>query len=135
MNLPVISLQPDGSKVKEKVTISPFVLPREDEFSSTAVWKDASGPKNWNQQQGFYFYRNNRMLQAGGWSRLRSVDEHTKLLRVAVDFPSELDRSFSITSQKCAPEFLMKSVKKYRLMSAYGPRLPAPLRQKITRKI
>jgi hypothetical protein len=100
MNLPIISLQPDGSKIKDKVSISPFVLPREEEFSSATAWKDASGPKNWNQQQGFYFYRNNRMLQAGGWSRLRSVDEHTKLLRVAVDFSSELDRSFQINITK-----------------------------------
>ena len=100
LKLPVVSVDPDGSKLRGNVTISPFVLPREDEFSSPAAWRDASGPRGWNQQQGLYFYRNNRLLQAGGWSRLRSVDEHTKLLRVAVDFPGDLDNEFSINVTK-----------------------------------
>lgn len=90
----------DGSESGESVTVSPFVLPREDEFSSREAWKDASGPRNWNQQQGFYFYRNNRLLQAGGWSYMRAVDEHTKLLRVAVDFSRDLDRAFAINITK-----------------------------------
>jgi hypothetical protein len=90
----------DGAILPEPVTLTPFVLPREDEFSTPGAWKLASGPTNWNQQQGFYFYRNNRLLQAGGWSWLRSPDEHTKLLRVAVDFPSGLDRAFAINITK-----------------------------------
>ncbi|MDE1874541.1 MAG: ATP-binding protein [Patescibacteria group bacterium] len=100
IKLPVVSVDPDGSKLRGNVTVSPFVLPREDEFSSSVIWRDASGPKGWNQQQGLYFYRNNRLLQAGGWSYLRSVDEHTKLLRVAIDFSSELDGAFSINITK-----------------------------------
>lgn len=100
LRIPVISMEPDGSKLKDTVTVSPFVLPRDDEFSSPVAWREASGPKNWNQQQGFYFYRNNRLLQSGGWNRIRTVDEHTKLLRVAVDFPDELDRAFSINITK-----------------------------------
>lgn len=100
LGLDVITLDPDGLKAKESITISPFVLPREDEFSTPAAWKAASGPKNWNQQQGLYFYRNNRLLQAGGWSYLRAVDEHTKLLRVAIDFPGVLDRAFQINVTK-----------------------------------
>jgi len=98
--LPVVSIDPDGSKLRGTVVISPFILPREDEFSSPAVCRDASGPRGWNQQQGFYFYRNNRLLQAGGWSYLRTPDEHTKLLRVAVDFSSDLDAAFSINITK-----------------------------------
>lgn len=100
LKMNVVSQEPDGSKLKEDVIVTPFVLPREDEFSSGEAWKEASGPKNWNQHQGFYFYRNNRLLQAGGWNRIRAVDEHTKLLRVAVDFPGELDRVFSINITK-----------------------------------
>jgi len=89
-----------GEALSGRVTISPFILPREDEFSSPQRWKAAAGPRNWNQQQGFYFYRNNRLLQAGGWSFLRAVDEHTKLLRVAVHFTGELDQSFSLNVTK-----------------------------------
>ena len=89
-----------GEAMKGDVTISPFVLPREDEFSTPQRQKAAAGPRNWNQQQGFYFYRNNRLLQAGGWSWLRAVDEHTKLLRVAVHFDGELDHAFSLNVTK-----------------------------------
>lgn len=98
--LSVVSTDPDGSKLRGNVIVSPFVLPPEEEFSSPVIWRDASGPRGWNQQQGFYFYRNNRLLQAGGWSYLRSVDEHTKLLRVAVDFSGDLDAAFSINITK-----------------------------------
>jgi hypothetical protein len=97
INIPLASRHGDGTS---SVTISPFILPREDEFSSHNAWKEASGPRNWNAQQGFYFYRNHRLLQAGGWSNLRAPDEHTKLLRVAVHFTRDLDQSFAINVTK-----------------------------------
>lgn len=100
LRLPIIITEPDGSKLEEIVTISPFVLPHQNEFSSYLAWKEASGQKNWNHMQGFYFYRNSRLLQVGGWNRIKSADEHTKLLRVAVDFPGELDRTFAINITK-----------------------------------
>ncbi len=100
IHLPVNSVNIDGVESEKQVIISPFILPREDEFSSGSAWKNSAGPKNWNQQQGLYFYRNGRLLQAGGWSRLRTPDEHTKLLRIAVDFPSELDKAFQVNITK-----------------------------------
>ena len=100
IKLPIAFIDSDGSKIKDSITLSPFVLPREDEFSDRLAWSEASGPKKWNQQQGFYFYRNSRLLKAGGWSGLRSVDEHTKLLRVGIDFSSYLDRAFAINITK-----------------------------------
>ncbi|MGK0555777.1 ATP-binding protein [Bordetella bronchiseptica] len=39
-----------------------------------------------NDAQGFYFYRLNRLIKWGGWEELFAKDEHTKLLRVAIDF-------------------------------------------------
>jgi Histidine kinase-, DNA gyrase B-, and HSP90-like ATPase len=103
--LPVsLAVSPD-EEVTGSITIRAFVLPKEDEFSSQAAWHDAAGPRQWNQQQGFYFYRNDRLLQAGGWSRLRAPDEHTKLLRVAVHFPKLLDRAFEINITKMRARF------------------------------
>lgn len=97
MNIPVAMRH---GETTGNVIISPFILPREDEFSSPKAWKEASGPRNWNWQQGFYFYRNHRLLQAGGWSNLRAPDEHTKLLRVAVHFNRDLDQPFAINVTK-----------------------------------
>lgn len=83
-----------------EVVIEPFVLPHQDDFSSPDAFRAATGPANWNQQQGFYIYRAGRMIQSGGWSNLRAPDEHTKLARVAVRFLPALDEAFKINVAK-----------------------------------
>jgi hypothetical protein len=40
------------------------------------------------------------MIQSGGWSRLRTLDEHTKLARISVDFNSPLDARFELNVSK-----------------------------------
>lgn len=82
------------------VTFDPWVLPARDRFSVEAEFNRMSGPAKWNQQQGFYIYRANRMIQSGGWSRMRAPDEHTKLARVSLDFYPELDPAFGINIAK-----------------------------------
>lgn len=82
------------------VTFDPWVLPAKDRFSTEAEFNRLSGPAKWNQQQGFYIYRANRMIQSGGWSRMRAPDEHTKLARVSLDFYPELDPAFGINIAK-----------------------------------
>jgi hypothetical protein len=82
------------------LTIEPFILPSQERFSSSAAHLAASGPKRWNHQQGFYFYRNDRLIQAGGWNRLRTMDEHTKLARIAVDLPTGVDELFRVNVTK-----------------------------------
>lgn len=82
------------------VLIEPAILPAQSEFSTLDSFKAAGGPLGWNLQQGFYFYRGGRMIQSGGWSRMRAPDEHTKLARIAVHFPSELDDAFKVNVAK-----------------------------------
>src|SRR5207248_41895 len=59
-----------------------------------------SGPLKWNRQQGFYIYRSDRMIQSGGWCGLRTLDEHTKLARIALRFKPRLDEAFKINVAK-----------------------------------
>lgn len=82
------------------VIFEPYVLPPKENFSSVDEFRRASGPQNWNQQQGFYFYRQNRLIQSGGWSKIRVIDEHTKLARVAISFSPDLDEAFKINVAK-----------------------------------
>ena len=82
------------------VHVRPYVLPDKSEFSDSAAWQRASGPLKWNRQQGLYIYRANRLIQWGGWSRMRTIDEHSKLSRVAVDFTPNLDAVFGINISK-----------------------------------
>ena len=40
------------------------------------------------------------MIQSGGWSGLRALDEHRKLARIAISFPPKLDDEFKINVAK-----------------------------------
>lgn len=82
------------------ILIEPHVLPHQDDFEPSSAFNEASGPANWNQQQGFYIYRAGRMIQSGGWCQLRTADEHTKLARIAVSFVPVLDDAFKINVAK-----------------------------------
>lgn len=83
-----------------QILLEPFVLPPQAEFSLPSAFERASGPAKWNQQQGFYIYRAGRMIQSGGWCRLRAADEHTKLARVALHFSPSQDDAFKIDVSK-----------------------------------
>lgn len=54
-------------------------------------------------RQGFYFYRNDRLVQPGGWNGLKADGEpHSSLARVEIDLNPELDAAFRLTVQKNA---------------------------------
>lgn len=82
------------------VRFQPYVLPSREEFSSEDSFHRLAGPRKWNAQQGFYIYRANRMIQSGGWCRMRTLDEHVKLARASIDFYPNLDSAFEINVAK-----------------------------------
>jgi hypothetical protein len=82
------------------ITVRPYILPPQHRFSSAAAHARAAGPAKWNRQQGFYFYRSDRLVQGGGWNRLRTTDEHTKLARVCIDLPPGAERAFGLNVAK-----------------------------------
>lgn len=71
---------------KSSVFVRPFLLPSQDGFSSSEAFNLGAGIRKWNDMQGFYFYRNNRMVDYSGWNWMRAKDEKTKFLRVAIDY-------------------------------------------------
>jgi hypothetical protein len=81
------------------VHVEPYVLPPRSSLSPDAR-RRLSGPNNWNRQQGFYIYRANRLIQSGGWSYMRTADEHTKLARIAITFSPDLDHALGINVAK-----------------------------------
>ncbi|MFO1503490.1 MAG: ATP-binding protein [Steroidobacteraceae bacterium] len=63
------------------------------------------------ERQGFYFYRNKRLIKAGGWHNLQGDTEpHSSLARVLIEMPPELDSVFRLSVQKntfnVPPEFI-----------------------------
>ncbi|WP_019886662.1 ATP-binding protein [Streptomyces purpureus] len=52
------------------------------------------------ERQGFYIYRNNRLVQAGGWNGTRSSETHHNLARIALELPAASNNVFSLTVKK-----------------------------------
>lgn len=98
--LDVIRIPLEHEGIHGDIIIEPYILPPKIAFSTPQEHARAGGPRKWNQQQGFYIYRNDRMIQSGGWCRLRTFDEHTKLARFAINFSSKLDNAFKIDVSK-----------------------------------
>ena len=72
-------------------------------------------PGGANSRQGFYFYRNGRLIQAGGWNRLREAEPHLSLARVEIDVGPELDLEFSLDVRKAEiqlPKHLANAIEK-----------------------
>jgi hypothetical protein len=86
------------------VELQGFVLPHRDQLSEEA-YRDAGGRDGWTSQQGFYVYRNDRMLVAGGWlglgePRVWTREEPFKLARLAVNFPNTADADWEVDIRK-----------------------------------
>jgi len=81
------------------ITLSGYVLPHKSKISEE-IFKSASGLKGWNAQQGFYIYRNERLLVAGDWLGMFKKEEHYKLARIMIDLPNTLDNDWQIDIKK-----------------------------------
>lgn len=81
------------------VLVKGFVLPHHSK-PTDKEFRDASGPNGWNDQQGFYIYRNDRMLVAGDWLDMFRKEKHYKLARISIDLPNSLDRDWQIDIKK-----------------------------------
>lgn len=85
---------------KSTVTVIPYVLPHSSKLDSKTRASGA-GIRGWNDHQGFYIYRNERLLVAGDWLGLGfTKDEHTKLARIQVDIPNSMDAHWEIDVKK-----------------------------------
>jgi hypothetical protein len=92
------------SSVAGAVVMQGFVLPHKDRFE-TDGHDLAAGPAGWTSQQGFYVYRNERLLVSGAWLGLGQPrrwmrDEQHKLARIRLDLPNTFDASWSIDIKK-----------------------------------
>jgi len=76
-----------------------YVLPHNSKISESK-FKESAGPKGWNEQQGFYIYRNDRLLLGGDWLGLFRKEEHYKLARIEINLPNNFDSEWHIDIKK-----------------------------------
>ena len=87
---------PDGSV--ETATIRAWLLPHRLDMSKEEEKEHA---RISNRAQGFYVYREGRLIQDGGWLDVFGVPEpHYSLLRIEFDFGHLLDDAFRIDVKK-----------------------------------
>lgn len=84
-----------------RVVVKPFILPHVSKLSLTEMER-AGGIDGLRNQQGFYIYRNRRLIIWGTWFRLARKDELSKLARVRVDIPNSLDHLWTLDIKKSA---------------------------------
>lgn len=86
------------------VSVECHVLPHKDKLSPKD-FEEGGGPNGWNAQQGFYVYRNERLLVAGGWlglgqGRAWNREESYRLARIQLDIPNTADAAWKIDIRK-----------------------------------
>lgn len=95
--LPVERLRLQGQTIE----VAPFILPHLSKLDAE-THRSAAGLRGWNAHQGFFVYRNSRLLVPGDWLGIKSwrQEEHYKLARIRVDLPNALDHEWEIDVTK-----------------------------------
>lgn len=88
----------DADGVERTVTVQPYVLPFQKDLSKEDQ-RLSGGIENYRSKQGFYIYRNERLIVWGNWFG-RHRDELTKYARIRVDIPNSLDDIWGIDIKK-----------------------------------
>lgn len=82
------------------ITIEPYILPHKTKFLLEEDYKKAAGYKGWLQHQGFYIYRNRRLLVYGTWFNFFRKEISYNLARIKLDIGSESDFDWQIDIKK-----------------------------------
>lgn len=94
------------------IVVKPYILPHLNKLTLKDIEKVGS-KENLRNEQGFYIYRNERLIIWGTWFRLERKDELSKLARVMVDIPSDLDYMWNIDIKKSSanlPDIIKRSL-------------------------
>lgn len=89
---------------KSGVTFQGFILPHKDALTDEEFQLNR-GPRGWTAQQGFYVYRNKRLVVYGDWLRLGrpspwTREEHYRLARIRLDILNDADTDWQLDVKK-----------------------------------
>lgn len=96
------------------IKMQAYLLPHHSK-TSYEQYKKLEGKDGYLNSQGFYVYRNSRLLVYGTWFRLIKKTDITKLARVKIDLPNSEDFSWSIDvkkSQAVPPDNIKNELKR-----------------------
>lgn len=84
---------------KGTVQVTPYILPPVSHLSPDEI-EMAGGREGLRGTQGFYVYRNRRLVIWGTWFRLVPKNEFFKLTRIQVDIPNSFDELWALDIKK-----------------------------------
>lgn len=85
------------NQVISSCVVKAWVLPRREFFSSPESYSEA---RIKNSMEGFYVYRENRLIYHGDWLGIHTPDPHFSLLRVDLSFDASFDDFFKVDIKK-----------------------------------
>lgn len=86
-----------------KILVRPYMLPHTSRMTEAEL-KSLGGNDGLRKMQGFYVYRNKRLLVWGTWFRMIKQDNLSKLARVQVDIPNTLDDLWTLDIKKSSAQ-------------------------------
>lgn len=87
----------------QEIRIQPMTLPHHQKVSAEQ-WSRYAGSEGYLRNQGFYVYREKRLIIYGTWFNLARQTELTKLARVRVDMPNSMDSDWKIDLKKASAQ-------------------------------
>lgn len=84
----------------EEIEVNGFILPVYSNLAEEQ--QEVMKGKGLREQQGFYIFRNKRLIQEGGWLGLEGIklDSKSDYARIMVDISSNLDKYFKVNYLK-----------------------------------
>lgn len=83
----------------DQIVVQAFTLPDGSRITGPDAEREDLG-EGMYAAQGFYFYRNRRLISHGGWANLGSRRDATKHSRILVDLPSSADEMWQLDVMK-----------------------------------
>jgi hypothetical protein len=96
----------------ENVIVKPYLLPHLSKMTNAELEK-VGGKDGLRSNQGFYVYRNKRLLVWGTWFRMLPKHDISKLARIMIDIPNTLDHLWTLDIKKSTaipPEDIRKNL-------------------------
>ena len=99
-NFATIRHEPFEHKYQDsKIKIQSFILPHKTKVK-LEEWEKYEGNGGYTKNQGFYVYREGRLIINGTWFGLLKKTEYTKFCRVKIDISNEKDTDWKIDIKK-----------------------------------
>jgi hypothetical protein len=95
------------------IVVIPHTLPYANSLNAEQM-RLLGNPKSIYDDQGFFLYRNKRLISWGSWMRMAYRSELNKLARIQVDIPSSMDKEWILDVKKSSakiPDKLKNRIK------------------------